>query len=101
MSKQKRFSASKKVEIIREHLENKVSISHLSEEYEVSPNLLYYWKKQLFEGALQTFGPKRSQKQPDSQSVKELEAKLHQRETLISEIVSENIKLKKNLNGEI
>jgi len=35
------YSASKKVEILREHLENQVSISGLSRCYGVNPNLIH------------------------------------------------------------
>ena len=100
MAKQKRFGPKKKIEIVREYLENNVQISQLAERYEISPNLIYYWKKQLFEGAIDTFKQSRGRQQKVNQQIKKLEDKLQQRDSLISEIVSENIKLKKNLNGE-
>jgi len=51
MTKKKRFAPEKKVEILREFLENRVSVSDLSEKYGVHSNNIHQWKKQLFEGA--------------------------------------------------
>ncbi len=58
MAKKKRFTAEKKVEILREFLENRVSVSDLAEKYGVHPNSIHQWKKQLFEGAAATLDPK-------------------------------------------
>lgn len=46
MKKKKLYSSEEKAMIIREHLENKVPVSELSEKYEIHPNLLYKWQKQ-------------------------------------------------------
>ncbi|MEW6509257.1 MAG: transposase, partial [Bacteroidota bacterium] len=35
--------------ILRELLENKVQIGELSEKYGIHPNVVYNWKKTLFE----------------------------------------------------
>ena len=58
MSRRKKHTAESKVKIVREHLENKVSISELSERYGIHPNMIHKWKKELFEGALETFSKK-------------------------------------------
>lgn len=48
MKKAKRqFTAEFKVEILREHLENQISIGKLCEKHEIHPNLVYLWKKEL------------------------------------------------------
>jgi len=97
-----KYSAEKKVEILREHLENKVSISELSRRYNIHPNMLHNWKKQLFEGALDTFSGKQK-KNLSHQNHKSslLEEKLKDRDTLIAEIMSDNIRLKKKLTGDL
>lgn len=100
MARPKRFSPEKKIAIVREFLENNVPISELSDRYGVSPTMIYTWRKQLFEGALNTFKQTKTQQQNVNQQIKKLEEKLQLRDSVISEIVSENIKLKKNLNGE-
>jgi transposase-like protein len=40
MNQRKRYSATQKVEILREHLENQVAISDLARRYGVHPNIL-------------------------------------------------------------
>ena len=95
----RKYSAEQKVRILREHLENQVPVSTICERYQIHPNVFYRWKKELFEGALNTFS-KVSKKRSD-QKVSLLELKLRERDKVISEIVSENIELKKSLNGGI
>lgn len=98
MSKKRRFTAEKKVEILREYLENQVSVSELAERYDITPSQIYQWKKQLFEGALQTFKPGKKATNQDRE-LKSLKETLADRDSVISEIISENIRLKKNDNG--
>lgn len=99
MNTNKRYSPVQKVNILREHLENQVSVSELSERYNVTPAMIYYWKKQLFEGALETFKQKNSREHVLSKQVKTLEQQVKQKDSLISEIVADNVRLKKKLNG--
>ena len=101
MSKRKQYTAEMKVKILREHLENQVSISELSERYGIHPNLIHNWKKQMFEGAVETLNPKQQKRSEKSTvKVKILEEKIKKKDSLIAEIIDENIQLKKNLNGE-
>ena len=44
MAGKSRFTAEEKVKILREFLENGVSISQLSEKHGIHPNLIYKWK---------------------------------------------------------
>ncbi len=96
MNTQKRYSPIQKVEMLREHLDNHVSISDLSDRFNVSPAMIYYWKKQLFEEAITLF--KNNKK--DQFKFKELQDKLKEKDAIIAEIVADNIRLKKKLNGE-
>lgn len=96
MNTQKRYRPIQKVEILREHLENHVPISELCKKYHVSPPIIYRWKKQLFEGAIELF---RHNGKKDNQTIKELQDKIKQKDEVISEIVSDNIRLKKKLTG--
>jgi transposase len=82
--------------MLREHLDNQVAISDLSDRFNVSPAMIYYWKKQLFEGAVTLF--KNNKK--DQFKFKELQDKLKEKDTLIAEIVADNIRLKKKLTGD-
>lgn len=102
MSKTKKFSSEDKVKILREHLENKVAISDLAENNGVSPNIIYLWKKQLFENASLLF-ERKPVAQPnisqDKNKIQELESTLAQRENLISELATELVSIKKKENG--
>jgi len=91
------YTAEGKVKILQEHLENRVSISELSERYKVHPNILCKWKNELFEGALETFRQKHKKRnnQQDSKT-KTLEEKIKKKDSLIVEIIEENIQLKKH-----
>ncbi len=98
----KHYTAEGKVKILRDHLENQVSISELSERYGINPKILYRWKKELFEGALETFSQKHKKlTNRENSKTKALEEKLKQKDSLIAEIIEENIKLKKNTFGGI
>ena len=100
MNTQKRYRPGQKIEILRELLENQVSVSELSKRYGVSPGVIYRWKKQLFEGAIEMFRHNGRVGRVMAGRVEKLQEKIKQRDELISEIVADNIRLKKSLNGE-
>jgi transposase-like protein len=98
----KRISPEKKVEILREILENNRTITDVAEQYDIHPNIIGRWKKQLFEGAVQTFVQEKEPSDKKSErKIRKLEDTLQKRDTLIAELVSENIELKKNDDGVI
>jgi len=99
-NEKRKFTAEFKVKIVREHLENQVPVAKLCEQYEIQPNLFYLWKKEFFEGAVKSFGKKKNNK-TDNDKIKRLEEKLRDKDGLISEIVEDNLRLKKKLNGEL
>ena len=97
----KRMSAKEKMMILRELLDNKVQIGELSEKYHLHPNVIYNWKKILFEKGEHLFEDKREKTNSKAEEkISRLEAKLKVRNDLISEIMEDNIRLKKNLNGD-
>ena len=57
---ERRYSPVEKVKILREHLEDQVPLSQLSERHRINLNELYKWKKQLFEGAVDVFTRKQN-----------------------------------------
>jgi transposase len=96
------YSAEQKVKILREHLENQIPLSDIAEKYGIHVNDLYNWKKKLFEGAAEIFNKSQNGKvSSDERKAERLEERLKSKDRLISELVEENISLKKNLNGEI
>lgn len=101
MSREKKnYTAEFKVQILREHLENQVLVGKLCEQHNLNPNLFYNWKKELFSGALATFSKSKTPVQ-QNEKILRLEEKLKYKDSLISEIVEDNLRLKKKLTGEI
>ena len=99
MRKRRKISSSKKMLIIRELLENQVSISELAEKHSVTIQDIYRWKKQLFEST-EIFDRKtRSKESPLEKKSKALKEKIQQKDSVISELVEENIELRKKYNG--
>jgi len=60
MSKRKRYTAEEKMKILRDVLEDGKSVSNVAEACGIHPNNILKWRKQLFEGGVQTFQIKRS-----------------------------------------
>jgi len=95
----RKISSSKKMLIIRELLENNVSISDLAEKHSVTIQDIYRWKKQLFESTEIFERKTRSKETPLEKRSKDLEEKVKQKDSVISELVEENIELRKKYNG--
>ena len=102
MSEKKRYTSEQKVAILRELLENNTPISQVAEKFGVHVNDIYNWKKKLFENAATIFEPKPAAVNSGQQKkIEKLEEKLKKNADAINWLVSENIELKKNLDGEI
>jgi transposase-like protein len=103
MKMKKRYTSEEKTMILRELLENQVSVSELAEKYKLHPNAIYKWKKQMFEatpGSLSKINKNVEKLQQSAEKeIAELKALLSKREALIAELVEDNINLKKNING--
>jgi len=97
--KRKRYSPEQKVKIIRDHLENNISVPDICEKYQIHPNIFYRWKKELFEGAAVIFSKKENKNQTKDK-INKLEERLKNRNEVIAELLQENLKLKKE-SGEI
>jgi len=95
----KRYSSDQKVSILREYFEKNLSIADICEKYRIHPNQFYRWKKELFEGATQTFTAKKTKKSNDRE-IEKFKKVLNDRNEVIVELLQENLKLKK-LYGEI
>lgn len=97
----KRYSAEDKVRILREHLDNNVSVSELAEKYDLHPSMIRNWKKELFEGALETFSGKHKSRKSKHSKETQLEEKVASMQEVITEITTENVKLRKKSHGAI
>jgi len=103
MQERKHLTAEQKAQLLRELLDNQESMSVLSEKYHVHPNDIYRWKKQLFEGAASILVNKKTLKKPsivEREKIQKLEEKLRYKDQIITELVEDNISLKKSINGE-
>ena len=106
MSGQRRhFGTDQKAAILKRYLVDKVPISDLCDEYGIKPNQIYAWQKILFDnaaGRLPAGGQTRGQARLSAQEEKiaRLEAKLAQKNEVISELMEENVRAKK-ANGEL
>lgn len=102
MQEKKRHTAEQKIIILRELLENNTPISQVAEKYNVHVNDIYNWKKKLFENAASVFETKSGAvNSAYEKKIDMLEAKLKKKEDAVNWLLSENIELKKNLDGEI
>ena len=97
----KNYTPVEKVAILRRHLIDRVPVSDLCDEYQLSPTLFYIWQKQFFENGATTF--ERKNAAPESQHLRTISAlrdKLQRKNEVVAELMEEHIKLKKEL-GEL
>jgi transposase len=97
----KRFTAQEKVAILRLHLLEHVAISDLCDRHGIHPTMFYRWQKEFFENGAAALEP-RSRRPTDAkdQRIALLEQKLQRKHEVLSELMEEHIKLKKEL-GEL
>jgi transposase len=97
----KRFTAQEKVAILRLHLLEHVAISDLCDRHGIHPTMFYRWQKEFFENGAAALEP-RSRRPTDSKDrrIAALEQKLQRKHEVLSELMEEHIKLKKEL-GEL
>jgi transposase len=88
-----------KVKILREHLLEGRPISEVCEKHQINPTQFYQWQKVFFENGAAAFA-----RQPHSRSVGKteqtitaLENKLKRKDEVVSEIMEEMVRLKKEL----
>jgi transposase-like protein len=101
MSKRKKYTAEEKIKILREVLEDGKPISHVADQYGLHPNNIFNWRKQLFEGGLQTFHIKRPDisSKAEERKISALENKIKQKDEVIAELAEELLELKKKNSG--
>ena len=105
--KRRNFGDDQKAAIVRRHLADKVPVSDLADEYQVQPSMIYLWIKQVLDQAERAFqqpAGKRGRARQDAKDrrITELEArlakqeaKLVQKNEVISELMEENVRAKK------
>lgn len=101
MSERKRYTAEEKVKILRELLEDGKPVSQVAEQYRLHPNNIFNWRKQLFEGGIQTFKIRRADisGRAEERKIAALEEKIKQKDEVIAEFAEELLGLKKKNCG--
>ena len=94
----RKFSPDQKFKIIKEQMTTKTSITEICKKYDISAGNFYKWQEKFLKGALENFkksdeGPTKS----ELRKIDELEKKNLRMQFIITDIVSENVELKKNL----
>ena len=100
----RRFGTDQKATILKRYLVDKVPISDLCDEYGIKPNQIYIWQKILFDHAETAFrqtGRRETKKlSAQDEKIARLENKLQQKNEVISELMEENVRAKKEI-GEL
>ena len=96
----KNYTPVEKVAILRRHLIDHVPVSDLCDEHQLSPTLFYQWQKQFFENGPAAFERKIAAPEGHLQrTIAALRDKLRRKDEVVSELMEEHIKLKKELGG--
>ena len=101
--KKKRYNyrPEEKVAILKQHLVDQVPVSDLCDQYNLQPTVFYRWQKQFFENGAAAFQtPRKGSNDPQKRKIEALEQKLQNKNEVLSELMEEHVKLKKNL-GEL
>jgi len=94
------YTPEEKVAILKRHLVEQVPISDLCDKYQLQPTVFYHWQKQFFENGAAAFTQDKNPKRQETQRIEQLEAKLLKKHEVLSELMEEHVKLKKEL-GEL
>lgn len=102
MAKKKRhnYTPEEKVLILKRHLVEGIAVSALCEEYHLQPTVFYKWQQQFFENAAAAFIRDKEPNRKESKRIQQLEEKLQKKNEVLSELMEEHVKLKKEL-GEL
>jgi len=101
----RKFSAQQKVQILRQHLVEKVTISEVCDQNGIQPTQFYQWQKVFFENGAAAFekSPNKRNNIRSSkleQKVSHLESKLANKDEVIAEIMESHIQLKKKIGQD-
>ena len=98
-NQRRQFSPEQKIKILRQHLLEKIPISEVCENHQITPTLFYQWQKTFFENGAAAFTKTaggRAHNQTEHR-LTQLEDKLKRKDEVIAEIMAEHILLKKEL----
>jgi len=98
--KRHNYTPEEKVAILKRHLVEQVPISDLCDKYQLQPTVFYHWQKQFFENGAAAFTRDKEPKRQETRRIEQLEEKLRTKNEVLSELMEEHVKLKKEL-GEL
>ena len=98
-SKRVYHPAELKVEAVKRHLINKEKISDICDELGIHPNVFNDWQAKLFLEGSQVFNSAKDKKVMEKKITK-LEISTQHKDSVISELVTELIDLKKSLGED-
>jgi transposase len=97
----KNYTPTAKVALLRRHLIDRVPVSDLCDEYQLSPTLFDVWQKLFFENGASAFPRKADSAEPAHlRTIAALREKLRRQNEVVSELMEEHIQLEKGL-GEL
>lgn len=102
MTTRRQFSAEEKVQILRLHLLEQKPVSEICEQHQLNPNVFYRWQKELFDHGAAAFeraenGSADRTAQKLQREITQLKSRLASKDEVISEIMGEQVRLKKTL----
>jgi transposase len=99
MSRTRRhFSSEQKAQVVRRHLSDKEPVSKLADELQIQPSLIHLWINQVLSQAERAFerSPANGRvEQAKDRRIEQLQAKLVQKNEVISELMEDNVRSKK------
>jgi transposase len=96
----KNYTPVEKVAILRRHLIDRMPVSDLCDEHQLSPTLFYLWQGQFFENGPTAF--ERKNAAPEGhlrRTIATLRDKLQRKSEVVAELMEGHIKLRKGLGG--
>lgn len=94
----RKFTPDQKFKIIKEQMTTRTSVSDICKKYDISAGNFYKWQEKFLKAALEGF--KKSDDGPtkaELRKIAEQEQKIQKMQAAITEIIQENIELKKSL----
>jgi transposase-like protein len=96
----KHYTPDQKFKIIKEQITTRASVTDICKKYDLSPTNFYKWQNQFFKSALEGFknateGPTKA----ELRKIEEQEKKILKMQSTITEIIQENIELKKSIGN--
>lgn len=94
----RKFTPDQKFKIIKEQMTTRTSVSDICKKYDISAGNFYKWQEKFLKGALENF--KKSDEGPtkaELRKIEQQEQKIAKMQATITEIIQENIELKKSL----